>query len=46
MEPMAMGGEEFPLMVLRGGIDYNEYLAGWCERMIEQLRAPAREASA
>jgi PadR family transcriptional regulator AphA len=46
MEPMAMGGEEFPLMVLRGGIEYSEFLADWCGRMIEQLEAAGQRESA
>lgn len=33
--------DPFPLMVLRGGIEFNEWFAGWCERMAEQLRRPA-----
>jgi PadR family transcriptional regulator AphA len=34
-------GEPFPLMVLRGGIEFNEWFAEWCERMESQLLAPA-----
>jgi hypothetical protein len=34
--------DEFALMVLRGGIEYNRWFAGWCERMEAQLqRLPA-----
>lgn len=35
--------DPFPLMVLRGGIEFNEWFAGWCERMESQLLEPARE---
>ncbi len=34
-------GDPFPLMVLRGGIEFNEWFAGWCERMETQLLTPA-----
>jgi DNA-binding PadR family transcriptional regulator len=34
-------GDPFPLMVLRGGIEFNQWFAGWCERMEAQLLAPA-----
>jgi DNA-binding PadR family transcriptional regulator len=33
----------FPLMVLRGGIEFNEWFAEWCERMEAQLLEPAQE---
>ncbi|HEY1355386.1 MAG TPA: PadR family transcriptional regulator [Solirubrobacterales bacterium] len=33
--------DEFALMVLRGGIEYNRWFAEWCERMEAQLLAPA-----
>jgi DNA-binding PadR family transcriptional regulator len=37
MEPAARAKEErgdpFPLMVLQGGIEFNEWFAEWCERM-------------
>jgi DNA-binding PadR family transcriptional regulator len=38
IEPMAQGkaddaGDPYPLMVLRGGIEFNEWFADWCERM-------------
>jgi PadR family transcriptional regulator, regulatory protein AphA len=47
IEPKAMAGGEFPLMVLRGGITYNETIADWCERMERELLAGEgkREAS-
>jgi PadR family transcriptional regulator, regulatory protein AphA len=32
-------GDAFPLMVLRGGIEFNEWFADWCERMETQLLA-------
>ena len=46
MEPRAEGKLEemddpYPLMVLRGGIEFNEWFAGWCERMEERLLDPA-----
>lgn len=42
MEPKALEKEDpFPLMVLRGGIEFNEWYADWCERMEAQLLEPA-----
>jgi PadR family transcriptional regulator AphA len=35
--------DPFPLMVLRAGIEFNEWFADWCERMEAQLLDPARE---
>ena len=35
----ADGGDPFPLMVLRSGIEFNEWFAEWCERMESQLLA-------
>jgi len=35
--------DPYPLMVLRGGIEFNEWFAGWCERMESQLQEPTRE---
>jgi PadR family transcriptional regulator, regulatory protein AphA len=35
--------DPFPLMVLRAGIEFNDWFAGWCERMEAQLLEPARE---
>lgn len=32
--------DPYPLMVLRGGIEFNEWFAEWCERMEAQLLAP------
>ena len=46
IEPKAVGAGGFPLMVLRGGIEYNEYFAGWCERAEKQLLAEAAAAKA
>jgi PadR family transcriptional regulator AphA len=44
MEPKALAKEDpFPLMVLRGGVEFNEWFAEWCERMERQLLNPARE---
>jgi PadR family transcriptional regulator AphA len=47
LEPMARQKEEenddpFPLMVLQGGIEFNEWFADWCERMESRLLDPAR----
>lgn len=33
----ASNGDPFPLLVLRGGIEFNEWFAGWCERMEREL---------
>jgi DNA-binding PadR family transcriptional regulator len=33
--------DPYPSMVLRAGIEFNEWFAGWCERMEAQLLAPA-----
>jgi DNA-binding PadR family transcriptional regulator len=44
MEPKALAKEDpFPLMVLRGGIEFNQWFAEWCERMEAQLLKPARQ---
>ena len=45
MEPMAASKPDpFPLMVLRGGIEFTEWFADWCERMEAQiLESAARE---
>ncbi len=38
LEPKAIAKEDpFPLMVLRGGIEFNDWFAGWCERMEHQI---------
>jgi PadR family transcriptional regulator, regulatory protein AphA len=40
MEPKTLEKEDpFPLMVLRGGIEFNQWFADWCERMEVQLLA-------
>jgi DNA-binding PadR family transcriptional regulator len=42
MEPAKVEMEDpFPLMVLRAGIEFNEWFADWCERMEVQLLEPA-----
>ena len=44
MEPMAAAKPDpFPLMVLRGGIEFTEWFADWCERMEAQILASAPE---
>jgi PadR family transcriptional regulator, regulatory protein AphA len=41
MEPGKLEMEDpYPLMVLRAGIEFNEWFAGWCERMEAQLLEP------
>ena len=48
IEPKAIaGGGGYPLLVLRGGIEYNEWQADWCERSErEVLEEAAEERSA
>jgi PadR family transcriptional regulator AphA len=44
MEPRTKKkGDPFPLMVLRGGIEFTEWFADWCERMEAQIVASAPE---
>jgi PadR family transcriptional regulator AphA len=44
MEPMAAEKDDpYPLMVLRGGLEFTDWFAGWCERMEAQLLEPAAE---
>jgi len=44
MEPEKTELEDpYPLMVLRAGIEFNEWFAGWCERMEAQLLDPTQE---
>jgi len=44
MEPKALAnGDPFPLMVLRAGIEFNQWFAEWCERMERELSAPPRQ---
>lgn len=35
--------DPYPLMVLRAGIEFNDWFAGWCERMEAQLLEPDRD---
>jgi PadR family transcriptional regulator AphA len=42
-EKLEMVEDPLPLMVLRAGIEFNEWFAGWCERMETHLLDPARE---
>jgi PadR family transcriptional regulator AphA len=42
MEPTALEKDPFSLMVLQGGIEFNEWFADWCERMEERLLDAAR----
>lgn len=35
--------DPYPLMVLRAGIEFNEWFAEWCERMESQLLDPAKQ---
>jgi hypothetical protein len=44
LEPKILAKEApFPLMVLRGGIEFNQWFVEWCERMESQLLEPARQ---
>lgn len=44
MEPKTLEKEDpFPLMVLRAGIEFNQWFAEWCERMEAQLLEPTRQ---
>jgi PadR family transcriptional regulator, regulatory protein AphA len=44
MEPMAAEKEDpFPLIVLRGGIEFTEWFADWCERMEAHVLESALE---
>jgi len=48
IEPVAAAKEDpFPLMVLRGGIEFTEWFADWCERMEAQIldSAPEKRSS-
>jgi PadR family transcriptional regulator, regulatory protein AphA len=43
-EPDALEQDDpFPLMVLRGGVEFNEWFADWCEGMERQLLDAATE---
>ncbi len=51
MEPKAeekfeQQDDPYPLMVLRGGIEFNEWFADWCERMEGQLLDPVASKGA
>jgi PadR family transcriptional regulator, regulatory protein AphA len=46
IEPKAMAAGGYPLKVLRGGIELNEWYAEWCERMQAQLLAEAEKEEA
>jgi DNA-binding PadR family transcriptional regulator len=46
IEPKATAAGGYPLMVLRGGIELNEWYSDWCERMQEQLLAETTEREA
>jgi len=41
MEPKTLEKDPFSLMVLQGGIEFNEWFADWCERMEERLLTAA-----
>jgi DNA-binding PadR family transcriptional regulator len=41
LEPKVIAVGGYPLIVLRGGIEYNEHLADWCERVENQILAEA-----
>ena len=44
LEPKALAKEDpLPLMVLRGGIEFNEWFAEWCERMEQALTRPGSQ---
>ena len=44
IEPQALEkGDPVPLMVLRDGIEFNQWFAEWCDRMEVQLLEPAEE---
>ena len=44
MEPAAREKEDpFPLIVLRGGIEFTEWFADWCERMEAEILESATE---
>ncbi len=46
IEPKAVAAGGYPLMVLRGGIELNEWYSDWCERMQGQLLAEADKEEA
>jgi PadR family transcriptional regulator, regulatory protein AphA len=46
MEPKALEKDPFSLMVLQGGVEYNEWFAGWCERMEARLLSAGPKGAA
>lgn len=45
MEPFAAAKEDpFPLIVLRGGLEFTQWFADWCERMEAEILAAAPAA--
>jgi DNA-binding PadR family transcriptional regulator len=46
IEPKALAksaeGDPFPLVVLRGGIEFHEWFAKWCERIEAEMPEPVR----
>jgi PadR family transcriptional regulator AphA len=42
MEPKTLKKDPFSLIVLQGGIEFNEWFADWCERMEARVLAAAR----
>lgn len=46
MEPMAAEKDDpFPLLVLRGGIEFTDWFADWCERMEQQILTATEKRS-
>lgn len=46
MEPIAAEKDDpFPLLVLRGGIEFTDWFADWCERMEQQILTAAEKRS-
>jgi hypothetical protein len=48
MEPEAeekegKSDDPYPLIVLQGGIEFNEWFANWCERMEARLLGPTHD---
>ena len=41
IEPKAQAAGGYPLIVLRGGIESNQWMADWCERIEEQILGEA-----
>jgi DNA-binding PadR family transcriptional regulator len=42
LEPKALEKDPYSLIVLHGGIEFNEWFADWCERMEARVLAAAR----